>query len=299
MAPGVVGSMRAVLLFLALAGARLLGAAPDSIAGMVYREAGGIGGLRDKWELSISFGADGRYRFIKYAAGSTLMVNNSILLLNPPADGTYTYDRTSATAAAITLNEPGGTLFSPPPGSAAKATSVVLHLNFLTAATGSSDYGSFALVDAAANQSAPAVNVSLRGAVAPGRSLIAGFVIPGSGFAMKDSRDLLIRVVGPTLQQFGVASAWATPDFQIYNGAQLAPIGAYNGNRSQPGFTVPLIDPIALGKIFTTAGAFPFPAGSKDAVSVVRLPPGAYTVVASPAAGDPGGEALIEVYFLP
>ena len=39
---------------------------------------------------------------------------------------------------------------------------------------------------------------------------------------------------------------------------------------------------------------------SEQAVAaVVRLPPGAYTIVCNAPAGDPGGDVLIEVYFLP
>ncbi len=292
-----------ILALLALAGGLPVFAAtaPDAIAGKVYRETGGIPSLRAKWEFSLSFDAGGRYHFLKYASGSTLMLNGSISLLNPPDDGTYTYTRVSDTTATLTLNEPGGTLFSIPilPGSPTPTKSVTFQLNFQSAATGEAAYGFFGLADANANQSAPAINLSLRGTVAPDRPLIAGFVIPGTGFAVKDSRDVVIRLVGPSLGQFGVTGAWAAPDFQIYRGAQLEPIGAFNGNRTQPGFLSPLIGSQALAKIFAAAGAFPIPFGTKDAISVVRLPPGAYTVVCTPAATDAGGEALIEVYFLP
>jgi hypothetical protein len=45
-------------------------------------------------------------------------------------------------------------------------------------------------------------------------------------------------------------------------------------------------------------GAFPLPAGSKDAALVVTLPPGIYTVVAS-GVGGATGTALVEVYEVP
>ncbi len=44
---------------------------------------------------------------------------------------------------------------------------------------------------------------------------------------------------------------------------------------------------------------FPLITCSKDVVDAVRLNPSAYTIVCVTAAGDAGGEALIEVYFLP
>ena len=40
-------------------------------------------------------------------------------------------------------------------------------------------------------------------------------------------------------------------------------------------------------------------AATKDAARVVRLAPGDYTVVAQAAPNDPGGTALIEIYFFP
>ena len=54
----------------------------------------------------------------------------------------------------------------------------------------------------------------------------------------------------------------------------------------------------AFRKIFDYVGAFPLLEDSKDAATVVRLGPGSYTVIAATDSDDPGGEALLEVYFL-
>jgi hypothetical protein len=54
-----------------------------------------------------------------------------------------------------------------------------------------------------------------------------------------------------------------------------------------------------LRKIFSYLGAFQLVSGSKDAVEVVRLAPGPYTLISAIASNDSGGEALIEIYILP
>jgi hypothetical protein len=48
----------------------------------------------------------------------------------------------------------------------------------------------------------------------------------------------------------------------------------------------------------TAAGAFAFPANSKDAVLVVTLAPGGYTAQVT-AVGGATGVALVEIYELP
>jgi hypothetical protein len=49
--------------------------------------------------------------------------------------------------------------------------------------------------------------------------------------------------------------------------------------------------------VFAAAGAFPFPAGSRDAALVATLTAGrSYTVQIS---GPEAGEALVEIYALP
>ena len=127
------------------------------------------------------------------------------------------------------------------------------------------------------------LNVSTLGFVGTGQqALVPGFVIGGNA-----PKLLLIRAVGPGLAQFGVGSLLADPQLAV------APLGsnltvASNDNWGNAA------DLIAA---FTQAGAFTLPAGSKDAVVVVRLPPGGYTVVVSGVANTTG-TALVEIYDL-
>jgi hypothetical protein len=191
---------------------------------------------------------------------------------------------------------------------------------FTSATAGRSDRAqAFTLSDLTTLQIAPAANVSLRGRVTAGQPLIVGFVVPGTRLpeglersaADAVARDILIRVVGPSLTQFGIARVWADPDFQIFRDNVRAPNRQWHypdwstfTNRYSPDNlpvdTRPNPDGVAaFRKIFSYLGAFPLLDNSKDAADVVRLGPGAYTIVCDPANGDAGGEVLIEVYFLP
>jgi hypothetical protein len=127
------------------------------------------------------------------------------------------------------------------------------------------------------------VNVSTSGFVGTGaQALVPGFVIGGTA-----PKQLLIRAVGPGLVQFGVGGTLADPQLSVQPLGQDLIVAANNdwGNDA------------ALTAAFTQAGAFPLPAGSKDAAVVLRLPPGGYTVIVS-GTGSTTGTALVEVYDL-
>jgi hypothetical protein len=129
-------------------------------------------------------------------------------------------------------------------------------------------------------------NVSARAEVTGGDgSLIAGLVIGG-----ETTCRLLVRGIGPTLTSLGVSGALPDPVLTLYaaDGAGvLATNDDWAANRE-----------IVTGEsLFRRVGAFDLPAGSKDAVLVVRVKPGAYTVVLS-AKNAERGTALIEAYLL-
>jgi hypothetical protein len=123
-------------------------------------------------------------------------------------------------------------------------------------------------------------SLSARNRVGTGANiLIAGFSLSGEG-----KRNLLIRAVGPTLGVFGVPSVLSDPKLEIYQGSTK--IGE-NDNWAS-----------TLSTTFSSVGAFPLSAGSKDAAITVSLPAGGYTVQVSGADGGVG-EALVEIYELP
>jgi len=169
------------------------------------------------------------------------------------------------------------------------ALSLTLGNGVFTAHTSSGDDNSgvslFEIYDAG---DAPPADRFLRAVAVRGRTgagadtLIAGLVIAGNG-----PLKLLLRGVGPTLAQFGVSGAVADPSFAVYRAGSSAPF-ASNDNWGGAA-------DVAAAALRT--GAFPLPAGSKDAALLLTLEPGAYTLHLA-AADAAGGEALAELYVV-
>ena len=87
---------------------------------------------------------------------------------------------------------------------------------------------------------------------------IAGFVIGGSG-----SKTMLVRAAGPALTSFGITGALSDPSLSLLSSTATV---ASNDNWLA-----------ADAPTMSTAGAFAFGAGSKDAALVTTLLPGSYT----------------------
>lgn len=134
------------------------------------------------------------------------------------------------------------------------------------------------------------INISTRGNVGTAADiLIAGFVIGGDR-----SQTVLIRGVGPTLADFGVADTISDPTLKILRniGGGLTEDVAENDNWG---------DAANLSEIpgvTQVVGAFPLSPGSGDAVILVTLPPGVYSAQLSGVAGATGN-GLVEVYRAP
>jgi PKD repeat protein len=126
------------------------------------------------------------------------------------------------------------------------------------------------------------VNVSARMNVTGGEgTLIAGFSIAGTV-----PKQVLIRGVGPALAQFGVSGVLADPMIAVYSGSTQI----YSNDNWEAGTSTAAQISAAAAQV----GAFALPAGSKDAVLLVTLQPGNYTVLVS--GGTATGVALIEIY---
>ena len=131
------------------------------------------------------------------------------------------------------------------------------------------------------------VNVSARNQVGTGGNiLIAGFVVSG-----EDPKNMLIRAVGPELQNFGLTGTLADPLLRVYKQNSADPTNPLlvgeNDNWS-PG----------LRPSFQKTGAFDLTTLSLDAALVITLEPGAYTAQVSGADGGTG-QAIVEIYELP
>lgn len=225
---------------------------------------------------------------------STLQVTNP--LANPNltiiAQGTFqtlaVNDGWSQTPQLASVFQSVGA-FALPSGSADAAAEVQLtpgaYTARVTSDTGTSNGVALAeLYDAdPATFATRLINVSALGFAGPGQNaLVAGFVIQGN-----TAKHLLIRAVGPGLQQLGVTGWLANPRLDVYPMGQSTAIGGNDdwGNSS------------ALANAASTVGAFPLPANSTDAALITTLAPGGYTVVVT-GVDTSTGYALVEIYDL-
>ncbi len=111
--------------------------------------------------------------------------------------------------------------------------------------------------------------------------LTTGFTVSGSG-----AKKLLLRATGPALLPFGVANVLADPlltVFRLGNGTNPVMIGQNNDWSA------------ATTTVTQSVGAFPLPAGSKDAALVLELAAGGYTAQVTGADGSTGA-TLVEIY---
>jgi hypothetical protein len=126
------------------------------------------------------------------------------------------------------------------------------------------------------------VNLSVRSEAGVGNdSLIVGFVVSGSA-----TKSLLVRGIGPTLGDYGVAGSLADPTLSLYSGSAM--VGT-NDNWSSA------VEVSEIVSSTTNVGAFVLPSSSRDAVMLKTLGAGVYTAEVS-SNGSVRGAALIELY---
>ncbi|HEY0946209.1 MAG TPA: hypothetical protein VGD81_13110 [Opitutaceae bacterium] len=164
----------------------------------------------------------------------------------------------------------------------------------------------------AAGTTNPLLNVSSRVYVsATTPTPIVGFVAGGTA-EPGESRWFLVRVIGPSLAEFGVPQPLSRPAGILYGQAGAPRRLGYDqyafAQVVYPDGTTPesrFRD--ALRRAATASGAFavpipgvqePLPA-DRDVVDLIELQPGAYTVHALARESGGTGETLVEVYALP
>jgi hypothetical protein len=126
------------------------------------------------------------------------------------------------------------------------------------------------------------VNISTRGPTSQGDNvMIAGFVVHGT-----HAKQLLIRCVGPTLDEFGVADVLPAARLQLYSGPVLLAEADDWGTASNIAEVL-----AAAQRVY----AFDLPFTSRDSVMLVRLQPGTYTIHAR-GQDAASGVCLVEVY---
>jgi hypothetical protein len=148
------------------------------------------------------------------------------------------------------------------------------------------DYFVLAVADRPKLDIGAVLNLSARGAVAPGGDPLIG------GFVVEDHpRRVLLRGVGPTLAPLGVGAPLPNPVIALFRAGQQAAFSSNDDWAQQANAS-------EIESASASVGAFALPRTSKDAVLLVELPPGAYTVHVT-SRDETGGTALLEVYMLP
>ena len=160
----------------------------------------------------------------------------------------------------------------------------------MSAGTGAVGNGIVELYEIDAN-GGKLTNISTNGFIPTNSAMIAGLVIgPGS-----TTRKLLVRAAGPGLIPLGVPGTLADPAITITDAGTGKIAYASNDNWGSPVGSGAL-DAATLATLAQSAGAFSFPAGSKDSMAYVELPAGSFTVNVTGAGGS--GQAIVEVYDL-
>jgi hypothetical protein len=140
----------------------------------------------------------------------------------------------------------------------------------------------------ATNAGTTLANLSTRGMTYPGpASMIVGFAVAGPR-----PKRVLVRSIGATLRgaPFNVPNAVFDPLMYLLNSSLPIPLIATSPPLWDQGVDAPAIRAAAA-----QVGAFPLPAGSRDAVLLVTLPPGTYTAQTVSSSGS-SGITLVEVY---
>ncbi|QYM79575.1 zinc-dependent metalloprotease [Horticoccus luteus] len=135
------------------------------------------------------------------------------------------------------------------------------------------------------------INLSTRGYVETARPMIGGFVIHGSAGRAK---RVLIRVLGPTLESYGVANALNDPYLSLYDGGGQLLLN----NDDWSADAQDVISTHAEEAIVAT-GLMPL--NRREPAVLLDLVPGAYTVVVKPFERLPDqpaqpGVGIVEVY---
>lgn len=141
-------------------------------------------------------------------------------------------------------------------------------------------------VDPAPASNARLLNLSTRARCLTGENiLIPGFVLDGSA-----AKKLLIRAVGPRLADFGLSDALPDPQMtlKLQTASGWLDIAA-NDNWSDN------TNAAEIATLSPLLGAFELLDGSRDAVLLLDLAPGAYSVVCSDTGGETG-VVMVELY---
>lgn len=126
---------------------------------------------------------------------------------------------------------------------------------------------------------------STRGIAGAGnQSMVAGFVVSETPGQPTATKRLMVRAVGPSLEEYGVTGFLAHPRLSVYN---------QTGDLCLPA----KVDALEIAQAHLKTGAFPLKVNSADVVLLLTLPAGAYTAQISAAEGS--GLVVLDVTEIP
>lgn len=128
---------------------------------------------------------------------------------------------------------------------------------------------------------APLSNVSTRVTLASQQTATVGLVVGGERW-----QRVLVRAIGPSLRQFGVTNPHPNPTLTVRE---------FNTVRGSDDDWTAWDE---MHNIFAALGAFPLERGTRDAVLLIDLRPGNYTVQVQGVSPTDAGEVLIEIYYV-
>lgn len=116
------------------------------------------------------------------------------------------------------------------------------------------------------------------------QSLVAGFVVSETPGQPTATKRVMVRAVGPTLEEFGVTAFLAAPRLSVFNQA---------GERVEPS----VASPVEIAQAHLKTGAFPLKPNAADVVLLLTLHAGAYTAQVSADQGN--GFVVLDIHELP
>jgi hypothetical protein len=132
--------------------------------------------------------------------------------------------------------------------------------------------------DLSPNSNSKLANISTRGKVETADNvMIGGFIIGGD-----QTTNVIVRAIGPSLENFGIAGSLTDPMLEVHdgNGALVAQDDDWRMYQPQQ---------------ITDSGLAP--TDDRESAALLALPPGAYTAIVR-GKDDSTGVALVEIYNL-
>jgi hypothetical protein len=116
------------------------------------------------------------------------------------------------------------------------------------------------------------------------QALVTGFIVGEKPGAPTETKRVLVRAVGATLEEFGLTDFLRSPQLAVFKSS-----GETVSSTST--------DPLELEKAELAAGAYPLKKGSGDAWQILRLAPGAYAAQVTSGSSS-AGYVIVEIYDL-